>query len=598
MGYEFPFDVPTDLSTLDDTALVALLGQVSEHGRSLATVETHTDETVAGLQACAALATSVTAARTALVERADAAAAATAAFNAATTPAPAPVTPEPTPVEPVAPADPAPVAVTAAQPHRPVPSVADVAATRTGTPDLPQDAQPELMVITASSDVPGYPTGGRLESFSDAARAVESRLRHFPELSAGRAQRNGNLRPITAYDPAAKRHLVMTKYDRKSAVEFKRQFPDDLRIHDGNMSRAEQILRHAGSERRLPGGSLVASMQQQVSAGRPITAAAGWCAPSDTMWDLTAGELETMDGILGLPEVQTSRGGWNLPANGGPNFSTVWDGIGNSGDTHLTEAEVIAEYSKYCWDIPCPDFEDVRLGVDYACLTGGLLQRRGYPEAVERFSRATMVALAHKINMGVIAAIVTASGAANVIPADISGDDAISGLLAAVDLAICDIKYRARMGFNATIEIVLPGWVLVQMRASGSRRNGDTTLIGMTDAQIMEWFARRYAVPRFVYDWQDAFSGLVTGPGGAAALTALPTTVQFLAYPAGTWVKAVQDVVNLDTIYDSTKLTTNEYTALFAEDGWAALQMTPYSRLYTATVDPSGVVGCCPSAQS
>jgi hypothetical protein len=69
--------------------------------------------------------------------------------------------------------------------------------------------------------------------------------------------------------------------------------------------------------------------------------------------------------------------------------------------------------------------------------------------------------------------------------------------------------------------------------------------------------------------------------------------VQFLAYPAGTWVKAVQDVVNLDTIYDSTKLATNEYTALFAEDGWAMLQMGPTTRLYTAIADPSGVTGCC-----
>lgn len=598
MGYEFPFDVPEDLSTLDDAALVALLGQVSEHGRTLATVETHTDETVAGLQACAALATSVTAARTALIERADAAAAATAAFNAATAPTQAPATPEPAPAEPDTPAEPTPAAVTAAQPHRPAPSVADVAASRPGSPDLPAEARREWMTMTASADVPGYPTGGRLETFAQAARAVEARLNHYPTLTASKTQPSSGRRPITAYDPAANRRLTLTNYHRSSAVEFRRQYPADQRIDDGDVGRAEQILRHVASERRLPGGSLIMSMRAQIDAGRPITAAAGWCAPSDTMWDLTAGELETLDGILDLPEVQTSRGGWNLPANGGPNFSTIWDGIGNSGDTHLSETEVIAEYSKYCWDIPCPDFEDIRLGVDYVCLTGGLLQRRGYPEAVERFSRGALVALAHKINQGVIADLVTGSGAANVIPADISGDDAISGLLSAVDLAIVDARYRARMGFNATLEVVLPMWVLAQIRASGSRRNGDTALIGMTDAQITSWFAIRGAVPRFVYDWQDAFSGLLTGPGGAAPLTALPTTVQFLVYPAGTWVKAVQPVVNLDTIYDSTKLTTNEYTAIFVEDGWAALQMTPISRLYTATVDPSGVVGCCPSAQS
>jgi hypothetical protein len=222
-----------------------------------------------------------------------------------------------------------------------------------------------------------------------------------------------------------------------------------------------------------------------------------------------------------------------------------------------------------------------------------MLQRRGYPEAVEWFSQRALNALPHKINATLIATIVAASGAATVVPSDPSGDDAISGLLSAVDLAIADAKYRNRMSFGGTLEVVLPMWVLTQLRAAGSRRNG-VDMVGITDQQIVDWFAIRSAIPRFVYDWQDAFSGLPTGPGGAVPLTALPLTAQFLVYPAGTWVKAVQSVVNLDTVYDSTKLATNEYTAIFVEDGWAALQMCPMSRLYTAAVDPSGVIGCCP----
>jgi hypothetical protein len=353
------------------------------------------------------------------------------------------------------------------------------------------------------------------------------------------------------------------------------------------------IAQFAASERRLPGGSLIKSFQQSVKGGRPITAAAGWCAPSEPIYDLC--ELSSLDGILDAPELQTERGGWQIPTGGGPNFATVWSGIGNSGTTHLTEAEVIAESpSKYCFDIPCPGFTDVRLGVDYFCLTGSLLQRRGYPEVVQWFSRQAMNALPHKINMGFIAAIVTASGAATIIPADATCDDAISGLLGAVDLAIADAKYRNRMTFNGTLEVVLPMWVLVQLRAAGTRRTG-VDMVGLTDAQIVEWFAIRKAVPRFVYDWQDAFSGVPTGPGGAAALTALPLTADFLIYPAGTWVKAVQSVVSLDTVYDSTKLMTNEYTAMFVEDGWAALQMCPLSRLYTASVDPGCLCVCAHS---
>jgi hypothetical protein len=383
----------------------------------------------------------------------------------------------------------------------------------------------------------------------------------------------------------------MRQFTRQGGVEFRRRFPRELKVKEG--TDGYPIAQFAASERRLPGGSLIESVRQQVKAGRPITAAAGWCAPSEPIYDLC--ELSSLDGILDVPELQTERGGWQIPTGGGPNFATVWSGIGNSGTTHLTEGQVMAESpSKYCFDIPCPGFTDVRLGVDYFCLTGSLLQRRGYPEVVQWFSRQAMNALPHKINMGFIAAIVTASGAATVIPTDATCDDAISSLLSAVDLAIADAKYRNRMTFNGTLEVVLPMWVLVQLRAAGTRRS-QVDMVGITDAQIVEWFAIRKAVPRFVYDWQDAFSGLVTGPGGAAALSALPLTVDFLIYPAGTWVKAVQSVVSLDTVYDSTKLLTNEYTAMFVEDGWAALQMCPLSRYYTAPVDPGCLCVCAHS---
>jgi hypothetical protein len=141
--------------------------------------------------------------------------------------------------------------------------------------------------------------------------------------------------------------------------------------------------------------------------------------------------------------------------------------------------------------------------------------------------------------------------------------------------------------------VVMPMWFLAQIRAALSRRRGVLAL-QVTDAEILEWFTLRRAVPQFVYDWQDAFSDLPGGPGAADPIEALPTSGQFLVYPAGTWVKAVQDVVSLDTIYDSTNLQTNQYTAIFAEDGWAPLQMCPDSRLYEVALDPSGVVGCCP----
>lgn len=476
-------------------------------------------------------------------------------------------------------------AVTAASGRR-APSVRDVASRRaTGVPDLGSANRRAMVSMRAAADVPNFATGQRLDNFSQAAEALAQRLDQYPHGRGTAIAKN-----VRVDDVDTGRVFEMARMSRHGAVQFVRDFPDELRV-DESGSNGLRVAEYAASQRRLPGGSLIKSAQMAVQNGRSLTAAAGWCAPSDTIWDLV--ELETLDGMLDLPELQTTRGGWNIPANGGPNFATIWGGIGNAGETHLSEANVIGETAKVCYDIPCPSFTDVRLGVDYFCLTASLLQRRGYPEVVARFGRGALVALSHKINKGVIAAIATAAGAATIIPQDPSGDDAASGLLSAVELAAVDAKYRNRLGMNSTLEVVLPWWTLAQIRAGLSRRTG-VDYLGVTDAMILEWFTTRGTVPRFVYDWQDAFAGLVGGPGGATPLTGLPTTVNFLIYPAGTFVKAVQPVVNLDTVYDSTKLATNEYTAVFAEDGWAALQMAPYAKQYTAYVDPSGVVGCCP----
>lgn len=579
---EFPFPVP-DLSTASDEDLSSLLASIREYAATLGTQPASAD-IVASLTACRDLARDVT---TTITTRSDAAA--LAADIDAVTAVPEPIEPEPEP-EPV---EPEPEPTTAAARTR-NPSVRDIAR-RTGTPQLPTeaDASPYL-TLHAAVDIPGrYGTGQRIDTFDDALAAVAEQLDRYPtDRSPSVAGRP--VRAMVDVEPGRPGEAVlreMRSFTRHGAIQIRRSYPTDLRADLTERGDGYAVARHAADERRLPGGSLLKSFRAEVEAGKALTAAAGWCAPSEVIYDLC--ELDSQDGLLALPEIQATRGGFQIPTNGGPDFATVYGGIGNAGDTHLTEAEVISETAKVCYEIPCPGFTDVRLGVDYVCVSGSLLQRRGYPEAVSWFSRRAMNALPHKINQSLIAAIVTASGGPHIVPPDPSGDDAISSLLSAVGLAIMDSKYRNRMAFSSTLEVVLPYWVLEQLRAAGARRSG-VDLIGITDAQIMDWFALRGAIPRFVYDWQDAFSGLPLAPGAGTPITSLPLTVNFLIYPAGTWVKAVQPVISLDTVYDSTKLATNEYTALFAEDGWAALQMCPLSRLYTAQVDPSGVTGCCP----
>jgi hypothetical protein len=496
-----------------------------------------------------------------------------------------------TPAEPQAPAAPPaePVAVTASA--APAPPVAAPRAPRS-TIDAPApDSGPELAVMLVAPDVPGMAGGQRITSFATAAEALTNRLRAYPKPSSTRRSSTPVPSRSIGNNGAFSLDVTGRSYVRHGGVVLKRQFPEELRLTTGSEDEYERVKKFATAEKRLPGGSLLKSAKQQMANGRALTAAVGWCAPSETIYNLC--DLSSMDGLLDLPEIQASRGGFHVPADGGPDFSVIWNGIGDSGDVVLTEYDIENGALKECFTIPCPDFEEVRLDAAYVCLTGSLLQRRTYPEVVELFTQQAMKALAHKINQSVISRIVDASGAAVVIPADASGDDAASGILSAVDLAVQDIKYRERMSRDSTLEVVLPYWALAQIRAAMARRYGIGRL-DVTDQMILDWFEVRDAMPRFVYDWQDSFSGLNTGPGGATPLTVLPTTVQFLIYPAGTWTKIVQDVVSLDTIYDNAMLTSNEYTAVFTEDGFNVIQTCPISRLYTAQADPSGVVGCCP----
>lgn len=524
--------------------------------------------------------------------RADVVAAINAANQETETPAdiPAePVEPEQTPPEPETATSQEPVAVVASAFH-PDPAT-----------QLPAKADQTYVSMVAASDVPDFASGSTLSSWGEAARAVEARLATYPgragiPTSSGGARYSTTGRTGGVFNtnitikPEHRAYLAKNfKFQnpvRHGAVRFRRDYPEELRANSAN---AYDRALFAANERRLPGGSLMESQRLQVAAGRSLTAAAGWCAISENIYRLC--ELESLDGILDLPELQADRGGFQVPEDGGPDFTSIWNSIGTAGDVILTEYEIQQGAVKVCTDIPCPEFVDTRLDVVYACLTGSLLQRRGWPEIIARFSSGTMIALAHKVNQAVIQAIVMAAGAPAVIPADPGGDDAAAALLSGVELGVVDMKYRNRMPFASTLEVVLPFWSLAVIRAALARRSG-VGMLSVPDSAILAWFGERGAAPRFVYDWQDALAGLVGGPGGAISLTEFPATMDFLVYPAGTFTKIVADVISLDTIFDSANLENNEYIALFAEEGFGVIQTCPDARQYTVPVDVSGCVGC------
>lgn len=564
----FPFDIPADLTALSAEEFAAFRAQVRTHAQAVLADESATPQMLAATRQLFQTVETEDGRRTQEVADATADRATLAAGLA-------PTELEPTP-EPPAP-EPEPVPASEPRGSEPVPASQPASG---GTLDAgPAETETQRVgVLVASADAPGV--RGELADFDAVGRLLDTQL--------GRYGRPGKGAALSADRVMGGRRFKIggRSMIRHSIAAIQREYPAEFRITQPGDAR--RVLEHVRNERRLPGGSLAQSAQRQVDAGRSLTAAAGWCAPSEILYDLCS--LSTLDGMLDIPTLQASRGGFQIPEDGGPNFATIYDLIGDEGDVILTEYDVENGAEKVCVEVPCPDFVDVRLDVAYLCLTGNLLQQRGYPEAVTQFSQEAITALAHKVNESMIARLVAGSTAPATIAEPASSDDAASNVLAAVELAIMDMRYRNRMSLNATVEVVFPAWVVGPIRASLARRRGVAEL-AVSDSEIVSWFTLRGARVQFVYDWQDAFSGGAFG--GSASATAFPTTVTFLVYPAGTWVKGEQDVINLDTVYDNAMLTTNQFTALFVEDGLSAMKMCSDSRLYTTDVNPAGLTACC-----
>lgn len=387
---------------------------------------------------------------------------------------------------------------------------------------------------------------------------------------------------------------------RYGIAQFDRSRGEELTISErehGN--EVMRKIRQARSEYSLPGGSLAKAWQQGIEKGNSLTAAAGWCAPSQNDYDLCMNWSAGV-GLLDLPTVTAPRGGINYTDE--PTFPEIYANAvaAGGGSNLLTEAQVIADTVKTCSVIPCPTFEDRRLDVAALCIRASFLQQAGYPEVVNAWIDGLLAAHEQEINRNIIAQILTRAGAATTFASpDPDGDSFTSAVLAAVELARKDLQYRFMLSPNSTIEVIMPMWVEAQIRADLSRRSGDTgNLLSVSDAQIASMFSVRGARVQFVRGWQD---GLITGgaldpafPGGDAAtpfMTALPSTFSFLAWPAGSVVLARQDVITLTNVYDSTLLGTNQFTALFTEEGYAPLFPCPGQRLYTVTGCPGGITG-------
>jgi hypothetical protein len=394
--------------------------------------------------------------------------------------------------------------------------------------------QRRTATLLAAADVPGYANGQELDDLSLVASAILARTRGLPTTNLATAA--GGVRQ--RYGAA----LVHKSYDDEALVQTKAA-GDDM-----------ALLAAAGNQSRLQGGSL--------------TAAGGWCAPSETFYDLC--QYETVEGILDIPDMNVTRGGirWTQ----GPSFDDIYEACG----FEQTEAEAQAGECKDCCTVECPPFEEIRLDAIGLCVKSPILTETAYPELVRRFTEGALVAHQHKVNKYIIDTMVAAAGPPITAPAT---GESISITLSFLALQALGMRYAYRLALNADIEVVAPFWLKASLREDHALRN-ITAYRRVSDAELDGWFSDRHLRVQWVYDYQD--------PTVAGCEVTLPANATVLMYPSGTWVKGSADVISLDAVYDSPNLEANQYTALFVEEGILAVQRCTHTCAITLPVCVSG----------
>lgn len=396
--------------------------------------------------------------------------------------------------------------------------------------EAPVDEPKSLTTITAAANVPEFDAGQKLNDMKDVATAFLAR-------SQGFGQNDPEMEPrIFEMSPSASRHGVarIRREDREFTVDREMGVEQQL-----------EVIMAAAKESSLSGGSLIA--------------AGGWCAPSETLYDFC--ELETTEGLLDIPEVTARRGGISFTK--GPDLAGLLGNV-NFGFTQ-TEAQAEAGTTKPCYSVACPPFQEVRLDAIGFCITAGLLTNAAYPELVRRILNLAGVGHAYRKSNATISRISTLIGAA-VTFAPINsagGSSAIADTFGALELQALRIRQVHALSPNATVEGIAPFWLRAALRHDVSRRLGLDSPFMVSDSDIDSMLALRGIRLQFVYGYQPLATTNTT------TWTAYPNTVEVMLYPAGAFVRLVNDVISLDAVYDHDMLVTNNYTAAFFEEGMA-----------------------------
>lgn len=416
------------------------------------------------------------------------------------------------------------------------------------------------MVITAAAATAGAPIGHRFNDLESLARAMSAHARGMP-VSRGNP----------SYVPFA-------------TVE--RQWPDVL------------------GDRSDP--KLVQSTIQRLVDPGVLVAAGGWCAPPVPRYDFFNIACQARTGLVDLPSISIDRGGISWPTS--PSLADVFANpaafapfgatFNNASMPWLwTEVDDILTITgtgtKPCIRVPCLAYNTAMLECYGHCITAGNLASAAFPENVANFISLVMAAQLRAENFRYLAQMVSLSTAASSITC--TGAGTAAPVLGAVELAATDYRTKYGMCDDDILEIVIPAWIKGAIRSDLAKRTG-VDMLNVTDAMIANWFDTRGVRVQMVGEYQARTTGF---PGQAAAITSWPSTVEFMVYAAGTFVRGDGMTLDLGVVRDSTLNAENDHTAAWSEECHLIARLGHESRRYSVPICTDGTTGaadltaCC-----
>jgi hypothetical protein len=372
-------------------------------------------------------------------------------------------------------------------------------------PVVREDRAGVNLTIRAGADIPGFGAGQQLTSMEDVARAFAGRLHTLRNVSGG----------------IGEQHTV-------ASLEF--SFPDDRQlVGDDNVN------------------------LQRIGKVEALTAAAGVCAPLETLYDINVCGVTDQPVRDALTRFNADRGGVRIypaPTLDAANSVGFWDSS--------------APTAKVCADAKCSTPQDIMLDAIYACMKFSNFTSRFFPEIVKA---NTDLALIHHARVSDQFLLKNIQSQSTKVTATSTPAGVTRSVVYTIRQAAVGIRRRFRLASNAPMRVILPSWLLDMMVADiALQMPGDgLESLSIAEAKLRSIFSDANVNVTWALDSIDAAGAPSDGTAQAAgALNPFPTTVDFPIFPEGTFLFLDGGTLDLGVVRDMSTNTANEY-ATFVE---------------------------------